>query len=346
MVRFPTKTGVTGKVAHFEALEGVAPVAKKETQKPKAPADGMLPTTAPVQLERHVPVQGQSLIERTLRYDQAKIAKSEAKLQPLISHMQANGWFPPETLAAITRAGTKEEIVGLLQQCPDGLAGLDPKSDLDVIATDILQSPARPSTVLLEHTRTPGYERFAGPLLTSFIPELRDVGKTLRHYEHAADWLGIGFDRYVSLEQMSSDRTSAISDAITRFASAIAPLTLADVRQAQAEFHEASQVRGDGDRAVEKVIDKFAETASRMPGPLWAELQSHPDVRADLRGLLRSAEHGTDWEQSRHLVALFHRDGVSGAGLHQLFLKANQLDLFLSGGFIPHEISRGAGELW
>ena len=167
MIRFPkagTGTAPVGKAGGAEEIKPVVADGKKPAQ---PPADGMLPDAARALPNPHVPVQGSSLIERTLRYDQHQIAKTEVKLQPLIAQMQSNGWFPPETLAAIGRAGSKEEIVSLIQRSPGGMTAFGTNTELDRVATDIMKSPAKASTVLMMKSSTLGLERFGGSLMTS-----------------------------------------------------------------------------------------------------------------------------------------------------------------------------------
>lgn len=347
-VHFPK--GVRPSSLPVQTHSAEAPVGRVvgPADKPAVPeADALLPTAAVRAPERHTAPQGSSLIDRTQRYLGQQLAKAEAKLAPLVAQLQVNGWFSPETLAGIGRADSKQHVAELIRHSP-GAGSLGRDADIDRLSGELMGSPARPASVLLLATSGAALDGLGGTLAQEARASLGELTRSLRHLDNLSTWVDKGFTKYLTLDQVQAELGSAQASAVKQLFEAMAPVSLADVTAAQVAYQNASgastpQAREAGQA---KVLDDFAATLSRMPGPLWSELQGQRSpVRDRLETLLQRGPFGPDFEQARNVVSLFMTNGPHGAGLHALFGKGIDLEQFSRGGYIPDAVGRGA-ELW
>jgi hypothetical protein len=169
---------------------------------------------------------------------------------------------------------------------------------------------------------------------------------TTRHLDNLGTWVGKGYTQYTSLDQLKTELAKAQASAVEQLFDALAPVSLAEVTAAQTAWQSAASApTRDARRSAEAlVLDQFTETMAGMPESLWAELDG-PELRERLTTLLRRGPHGPEFEQARNVVSLFLTNGKEGAGLHAMFDKGIDLELFVRGGYIPDAVSRGS-ELW
>jgi len=342
-----------GRSIHVEAKQQAATVtatpaaAAGESSVPLKQGDGMLPDAVPAPRERYTQPQGNSLIERTQRYLGQQLAKTESNLAPLIGQLQANGWFSAQTLAALGRAETKEQIASLIRDDP-GAALLGKGADLGRLSEELLKSPASAASVLLLSTSGAAIDERGGPLAAAAQSDLRKLIDLTRHLDNLGTWVDKGYTRYASLEQMRTELESAQASAVKQLWAAVSPVTLADITAAQKAWESAgaAPTRDARKAAQGEVLDAFEKTMSKLPAPLWSELVGQDaDVRGRLEMLLERGPHGSDFERARNVVSLFLTNGQQGAGLHAMFEQGINLEYFMRGGYIPDTVGRGA-DLW
>jgi hypothetical protein len=152
--------------------------------------------------------------------------------------------------------------------------------------------------------------------------------------------------RYPSFEQMRQDLGAQQHQAVETLLAKVSPVTLADVRQAQAEFLAANreptfmQAEAKRDAAIDGLFQKLSKMNDRA---LWAQAGDVPLGQDGIRDLLSQLPQASDFELGRFLAALFRSGGAEAQAAWAPF-EVSRLETLLNSRLAAG--ASGHGALW